>query len=203
MSNNILIFFCIIFVLSNPKVGLAQTTFNIKYFGMTVHPYGDRQAFNMPYKIDKKGVFVPNFGGIIAAERFILSDDLSIKFAQGVYADCGAMFAGHTHLGFRYYFWHFGKDKHNTLSIGWGPTYIYRKSWAIKPGYNDYRLFKTTRSWQHVFVWIGGEIEYNQIISNNIDLSINLVPGYPRFISIGVGIRYWFKKRDFKKGFHF
>jgi len=180
----------LLLLVSATMLGQGQTI-GIKYFGISLHPKGDPQYRLMPYRLDNKGYVVVNFGGIVSYEYFLYRQLFSIKFAQGFYSDSGGYPSGHTHIGFRAAL---AKGKRGTLSFGFGPTFIYRKSWRFKEGYHDTGLFKTIGKVQHKFVWYGGEIEYNRQLSNRLDLSVHFLPGYPLVMSFGAGVRYWVRK---------
>lgn len=169
--------------------GNAQSNFGVKYFGLSIHPNGDKQANLMPYKLDNQGKYVFNFGIIASYQKYILDDFLSVKFAQGIYSDCGGLISGHTHLGFRLSI--INNAKHELL-FGFGPTFIYRKNWKTAyPDYEDTGIFSSKGNTQQKFVWYGGELEYDFKISKHWDISTHILPGYPLVVSIGVGVRYW------------
>lgn len=166
----------------------AQYNFGVKYFGLSMHPKGDKQANLMPHKLDDKGVFVVNFGTILSFQQFIYRELVSVKVAQGIYTDSGGLPSGHTHVGFRTVFFEKGK---NNISLGFGPTLIYRRNWNVKEGYVSTGLFKESGNIQYKLVMYGGEFEYNRYLNEHFDLSVNFLPGYPLVMSLGVGIRWW------------
>lgn len=165
----------------------AQSSIGIKYFGLSIHPKGEKDnAFLMPNKFDDNGVFVMNFGAVISYETF-LNEHLSLKTAQALYADCAARLGGFTHLGFRAVFVHCGK---HTLSGGIGPTLVYRRNWLELPGYKNQNRFKGSESakWQYLFIPYGGEFEYKYSIDELTVLAVSFVPGYPDLMSLSFGI---------------
>lgn len=183
-----LLFFLFLFGGLIAHNGFGQHNFGIKYFGLTIHPKGEKQPELMPYKLDRKAVYVVNFGTILSYQQYIYRDILSIKLAQGVYSDSGGLLAGHTHIGPRIQFF---KGKNFEVLFGFGPTLIYRRNWNIKPGYEPSGLFKEKGNVQYKYVWYGGEFEFNQRLNEKFDLSVHILPGYPRIVSFGFGIRYW------------
>lgn len=176
-------------VLIFAEASFSQDNIGMNFIFMTWHPKGDAMAFLQPNKLDKDAKLVLNWGGVAHYERFIYRNRISIKLAQGAYSDCAKLFAGHTHLAFRLNV--LNADKH-ALRLGFGPTLVYRKSWYQLPGYvQQNRYLKTKGDWQYAFVWYGGEIEYDYKISKNCNLSFHVIPGFPDFCTIGVGVRYW------------
>lgn len=184
-----------------PMVVSAQSTLTVKYFGLTIHPFGDRSAALMPYKLDDRGVFVSNFGGFIGYEKYIYEDFISAKIIQGVFTDCSGGLAGVTHFGLRGIL--IDRKKHR-LSFGAGPTFLYRDSWSrfgesYKPSgfFNEYHS-SHIGDIQWKFFYIGFEFEYDYLINPKNDLSISFTPGVPMACIFSVGVKHWFNK-DFKK----
>lgn len=171
--------------------GMAQDNVGLRFVFGTLHPNGEKMAFLMPNKLDKNAVAVLNWGFIGHYQRYIYKKRISLKVAQGGYSDCARLFAGHTHLGFRF---NFLNGKRHSLEFGFGPTFVYRESWNRFEGYvQDTKLLKNTKNWQWNFVWYGGELEYDYALTKNIDLNINVIPGYPKFYTFAIGARYWLR----------
>lgn len=177
------------FILFLGKTATGQDNFNINFIFMTWHPDGDEMAFLQPNRLDEEARFVLNWGAVMAYERFVYRKRFSLKLAQAAYSDCAQLFAGHTHLAFRLQI--LNGEKHN-LRFGFGPTWVYRKSWHRFPGYEPQnRYLKTKGDWQYAFVWYGGEIEYDYKVSEHLDATLHIIPGLPDFFTFGVGVRYW------------
>lgn len=168
----------------------------LKYFGVTLHPFGDDLASVQPYKLDKNAHLVFNFGGFLGYEHYLWEDILSLKLTQGLFTDCSNGWAGFTHLGLRGVF--YDKGRHHAM-LGFGPMMFYRESWTRFPNYEDKGIFALSkdRSVQYKFFWYGTEIEYNYRLSKRTDLSVTFTPGLPFVITYAVGLKYWFNK-DFR-----
>ena len=177
--------------LTLPGLAKAQDNIGLKFFGLSVHPKGDENAKLMPMRLDKKGVWVINLGGMLSAEKFIYQDEISIKAIQGLYSDCAARLGGFTHFGLRGQI--FKTEKHS-LYGGIGPTLVYRRNWYELPGYLDPDYFegKPTDTWQYKFLWYGGEFEYAYVLSEKLDFAATFVPGFPKLISLSLGLKYKF-----------
>ena len=184
-----IIFFCAIFFFSNRINTLyAQDNIGVNFIFMTWHFGGDNMAFLQPNRLDEKATFVLNWGGVLHYERFLYKRKLSIKLASGAYSDCAKLFAGHTHLAFR---WNFLNSNKHDLRLGFGPTYVYRQSWYRFPGYiQEIPYFKTRGNWQTTFVWYAGEIEYDYKLTNKFNIGLHVIPGVPYFSVFGIGVRY-------------
>jgi hypothetical protein len=190
----------LIIVIIFTGVANAQSALTVRYMGLSIHPFGDPAAFLEPYKLDKKAVFVPNFGGVVAYEKFVWKSHTSIKIMQGAFADCSFGFAGVTHIGFRRIL--LDRKKHRLL-FGMGQTFYYRDDWNRFPNYRDGNVFKHTTSKhfgdiQYRLFWYGCEFEYDYQLGKKLDLNVGFTPGAPLVMLLSVGIKYWINK-DFRK----
>jgi len=161
----------------------------IKFFGLSIHPTGDLNSHLMPLKFDEKGVFVLNTGISMSIEYFVYKNIVSVKFVQGLYADCAQKLGGFTHLGLRGRIFEIGR---HSLYGGIGPTFIYRKNWHSFENYDSSVSFfrgNPNDTWQYRFLWYGGELVYNYALNEKISLSTSFVPGFPDLVNLSIGIR--------------
>ena len=162
----------------------------LKFMGLSFHPLsGKPNAELMPNRLDEQAYFVLDFGALLTYEYFIVPDVLSVKFIQGLYADCAAQIAGVTSIGLRARIFQIGR---HSLFGGIGPTWIYRHNWYRIPNYVDTKYYKGTPTdkWQYKFLWYGGEFEYKFAISSKLDFAAIFVPGYPDLMAFAVGVNY-------------
>ncbi|WP_018476656.1 hypothetical protein [Pontibacter roseus] len=175
-----------------PPLALAQeapmwkNAFTVKFFGLSVHLRETPYPEIFRNRLDERGILVANFGGIIGYDRFVVRDVISVRVQQGLYSDCASSLAGFTHLGWRGQIFKTGR---HSLNGGIGPTLVYRRDWNRLKGYEDDGYFSRSRDWQYKFYWYAGELEYNYRLSEQNDLSLNLVPGIPELVSFGIGMR--------------
>jgi hypothetical protein len=195
----------LLFIVFSPFMIMGQSTITVKYFGCTIHPFGDKSAALMPYKFDNKGRFVANFGGFIGYEKYIYEDFISAKIIQGIFTDCSGGLAGVTHIGLRGVL--IDKKKHR-LSFGIGPAFLYRNSWSrFGEDYTSSGFFNEYHS-RHVgdvqwkFFYVGFEFEYDYLLNQKNDLSVSFTPGVPMACIFSVGVKHWFSK-DFKRTLKF
>lgn len=163
-----------------------KNAFTVKYFGLSMHLRQTSYPELFKNRLDRKGIAVLNFGGIVGYERFVVRDVISVRVEQGLYADCASSLAGFTHLGWRGQIFRTGR---HSLNGGFGPTLVYRRDWNRLQGYEDDGYFNRSGDWQYKFYWYGGEFEYNYQLKGQYDLSLNLVPGIPELVSFGAGFR--------------
>lgn len=178
----------------------AQSTVTLKYFGMTIHPFGDRTAELQPHKLDKEAHFVLNFGGYAGYERFVYKDFVSLKVIQGAFTDCSAGWASVTHLGVRFLLME--KPKHRVY-FGIGPTILVRNSWErFGDKYPPSKYFERAHSkllgdLQWKFIPYGCEFEYDYRFNERNHLSISFTPGVPLACTFAVGWKYWLTLKEF------
>jgi len=177
-------------------LGYSQDNFTAKFFGFSFHPDGDVNADNMPTKVDRNGVLVINIGMYFGYENFFYKDKLSYKVVTAFYSDCGGLFSGLVHVGFRGVI--FQKERFS-INGGLGPTFIYRRSWYSK--FDDYVNSgfydgNETDFWQYKFLWYGGELEFNYKLNKSLDLSATFIPGYPKLLALSFGVRYRFQQKS-------
>lgn len=188
-----------LFLLSAPVFSDAQSCITLRYFGFTIHPFGDDQASLQPYKVDKTAHLVLNFGGFAGYEKYVYEDMLSVKAMQGIFIDCSGGLAGFTHIGTRNVL--LKKKKHRVM-FGIGPTLYYREDWKRFPDYRDSKLFhrantKAFGSVQYYLFWYGIELEYDYTLNDRTDFNFGFTPGAPLALTFSFGIKYWISK-DFK-----
>ncbi len=182
--NGIVLF---VFLLSC-QVLMAQDNIGIKFFGLSIHPKGERQnALLMPNKLDKNGYLVMNFGAELMVEKFVFRDIISVKEVQALYADCAQRLGGFSHIGVRGRILKIGR---HSLSGGIGPTFVFRRNWLELPGYVNPDRFKggMGEKYQYLFLWYGGEFEYKYAISERVEATCSFVPGYPDLMSLALGV---------------
>ena len=175
---------------SVPRQKSKRNSIGLKFMGLSFHPLsGKPNAELMPNRLDKQAYFVLDLGALLSYEYFIVPDVLSVKFIQGLYADCAAQLAGVTSVGLRARIFQIGR---HSLLGGIGPTWIYRHNWYHIPNYVDTKYYKGTPAdkWQYKFLWYGGELEYKFAISSKLDFATIFVPGYPDLMAFAVGINY-------------
>lgn len=178
----------------------AQSAFTLKYFGLTVHPFGDKTANIQPFKLDDKARFVANFGVFAGYERFVYKDYFSVKIIEALFTDCSGGWAMIHHLGFRFQLL---KGDKSRLYVGLGPTYLIRNSWTrFGEEYNASGYFNVRESnWlgtvQSKFIPYGLEFEYDYLFRPNDRLSVSFTPGIPLACILSIGWKHCVNLKDY------
>lgn len=177
----------------------AQTTFTLKYFGLTVHPTGDPTANLQPYKLDKRARFVANFGAFAGVEHFVYKEYVSVKLIQGLFTDCSGGWCSVTHIGGRMIL--YKRPKHR-IYLGLGPAFMVRDSWTrfgdvYEPsGFFRVGTSRTLGEVQYRFLPVSFELEYDWVLTPKNQLSVSFTPGVPLACILSVGWKHWFDKRE-------
>lgn len=175
---------------------VAQNAFTVRYFGLTVHPFGDQTASIQPYKLDKQARFVANFGGFASFDHYVYKDLLCVTAMQGLFTDCAGGLGGFTHIGIRALVYE--RKKHRFM-LGLGPMIYYREDWNRFEEYDDKGSFNRYHSrnfgdiqWR-IFP-IAGEFAWHWQVSDHLDVNTGFTPGLPLAMSLSVGVTWWPKR---------
>ena len=178
----------------------AQTVITLKYFGLTVHPGGDKTAALQPYKLDQNARFVMNVGGFAGFEKFIYRDLLSLKVIQGVFSDCSAGLAMISHVGIRA---SLIRSERHAFYIGAGPAFFCRESWRrFGTDYESSGFFEDGKSsflgpTQYKFFPIVAELEYDFKVNKKNHFSVSITPGIGLVNTLAIGWKHWLTLRDY------
>ncbi len=192
----------LLFLLLGLQYAQAQSTFTLKYFGLTVHPFGDPTAHLQPYKFDDKARFVMNFGAFAGYEKFVHRDLVSVKVIQGLFTDCSAGWASVTHFGPRL---NLMKLKKHKVYVGIGPTLIVRNSWTrFGESYTPSGFFNVAETnrygdIQWKFIPYGMEFEYDYAITARDQFSVSFTPGVPLAMIFSFGWKHWITTKDYDR----
>ncbi len=171
----------------------AQTAFTFRYFGLTVHPFGDQTAEIQPYKLDKNARFVLNFGGFVSADHYVYKDLVCVTGMQAFFTDCAGGWAGFTHIGIRALVLEKGRHR---LMLGAGPMLYYRQDWNRFEEYEDKGSFNRYHSrnvgdvqWR-IFP-VAGEFAWHYRATDHLDINTGFTPGLPLALCLSVGVTWW------------
>jgi hypothetical protein len=178
----------------------AQDAITIKYFGLTVHPAGDKTAHLQPNKLDKNARFVVNTGVFLGYEKFVYQDIISVKFIQGLLSDCSNGFASVSHIGVRARLFQTPKFR---FYVGAGPALLVRDSWHrfgeayTSSGYFNEAYSERFGEIQWKFAPIAIELEYDYVFNPRNQLSLSFTPGIPTAMLFSIGWKHWLHVKEF------
>jgi hypothetical protein len=179
---------------------IAQNSFSLRYFGITIHPFGDQTAQLQPYKLDKHAIVVANFGGFASVDHYIKKDYIAITLMQAAFTDCSGGFGGFTHIGLRARLIDYKKHR---VVVGGGPMLYYREDWNRFDEYHDSGYFHRYHSShfgdiQYKIFWTGFEFAYHYEFSKHFDFNAGFTPGLPLACSFSAGLTWWPKRFEEK-----
>jgi hypothetical protein len=168
----------------------------IKISGIGYHQQYDKNAQLYRWKLSKDGKLTA-FASFSITASYNFNRFIGIKVFQTFSPfDCGGKFTGISHIGINLQddIIDMKMQKHH-LSASIGPFWYYRKNWATIDGYkrdpNFVKLSKN-KKWEYLFVWHGGQIQYDYLYKPKRAFSMNLLPGYPYFYTAAFGSSFRF-----------
>ena len=178
----------------------GQDAITIKYFGLTVHPFGDKTAHLQPNKLDKNARFVANVGIFLGYEKFVYEDIISVKYIQGLLSDCSNGFASISHVGVR-----FGIVRREKFRfyVGIGPALLIRDSWNrfgedyTSSGYFNETYSKRFGELQWKFAPVAIDLEYDYAFNDKNQISLSFTPGIPTALIFSIGWKHWLHVKKF------
>ncbi|MFT5777680.1 MAG: hypothetical protein ACI837_000628 [Crocinitomicaceae bacterium] len=201
MGNRRLAYLAFVFSLLFTTFSWGQETLTIKYFGLTIHPWGDKTAALQPNKLDDNAHFVANVGLFVGYEKFLYRNIVSVKGIQGIMSDCSNGLASVTHFGVRGIL--INQPKHRVY-FGIGPTLIVRDSWTrfgsayVSSGYFNETYSKRLGDLQWKIIPYAFEFEYDYAFNETNQISLSVTPGVPAMI-FSVGWKHWFHFKEYEK----
>ena len=174
------------------KLVYSQFSIGITLNGIGYHPNSNTDNFK--WKISKNGKLV-GFASISIIASYRFNNYVGIKIAQNIaFYNCAGKFSGITHIGIDLHDDIIGiNNTKNQLSASIGPFWYYRKNWNQITSYKyDPNFIKRSKNktWEHLFVWYGGQIEYSYSYSKQNAITMTLLPGYPYIYAMGLGAKH-------------
>ena len=188
-----IVFVLIIMGISN-YIAKSQSNINIKLSTIS-YQFTDNNIELVNRKIGKSGKLALEPGLIFAYESFATPAS-SIKVAMALYYDKASKLAGFSQVMIRFRL--FNAYKHS-MSIGFGPAFYFRQTWATLDGYQDDGVYTDSGDWQYKMAWLSGELEYNYYLTKNSNLSVSFNLINPESLGLAIGYKYWISKKPKRK----
>ncbi len=170
-------------------VNVYTNAITVNWIGIVFHPLGGTYPDRYIRKLDPNAYFVIEHG-VYSSFEHRLFERTYLKSAASLFIDCANLPAGFLHLGVHFNL--LNKQKH-IVSLGLGPTLLFREDWHQFPEYVGDEFFKDRLygKWQYRFI-IFGDIEYNYRFSKNTFLNISLFPGGRYLYTLSFGLKHTF-----------
>ena len=109
-----------------------------QWIGIVFHPKGGTYPERYIRKLDPAAYFVIELGAILSYE-FQVFERAYVKAGAALNLDCADVPAGFFHIGAYY---QVINRKRHILSLGLGPTLVFRENWGQFPEYTGDEFFK-------------------------------------------------------------
>ncbi len=189
-----IVVFAIVFIGLSTYFAKSQSNVNIKLTTLS-YQFTDNNTELAKQKLGASGKLAFEPGFIFSYESFA-TPAASLKVAMALYYDKASKMAGFPQVMIRFRL--FNAYKHS-LSMGFGPAFYFRQTWAYLDGYQDDGIFTEAGDWQYKMAWLSGELEYNYYISKNANLSVSLNMINPESVGLAIGYKYWISKKPKRK----
>ena len=194
LQNKVFLFLVVSIFVLNKETAKSQSNVNIKLLTLS-YQFNDNNTNLANRSIDEDGRLAFESGFIFAYETFA-NTTTSLKIATSFYYDKASKLAGFQQVLIRFRL--FNAFKHS-MSVGFGPSFNFRQTWATMDGYKDYGIYNNNGDWQTKMSWLSGELEYNYYISKNANLSVSINLINPQSVGLAVGYKYWISKKPKRK----
>lgn len=168
---------------------VAQSTLQLKFAPIGVHPFQDPNSHLFENRIDANGIFITEPCFVLAYQSFLSGDTFSWRAMSGFVIDAASKPAMFLHLGVKQRVVQIWR---NSISIGVGGNLYGRDSWTTIPGNVPDNSWSANGDWDYKFGFLA-EIEYALFINDNNDITLSVIYGHqPNTFTFAVGYRYWF-----------
>ncbi len=185
---NIVIVFIIValvFVSNNSK---AQSTFQIKFIPLSIHPFNEPNSILFENKIDENGIFVIEPSLLLYYENYIIGDAFSWRGMFGLLVDAVSKPGYTAHIGIKQRLFQVWQ---NSLSIGLGGNIYGRERWGTIRDYIPDNTWTVNGDWEHKF-GIMAELEYSSRFGDRSEFTLSLSYGHqPNVFALAFGYKFW------------
>ncbi|HNQ68952.1 MAG TPA: hypothetical protein PKN32_11270 [Bacteroidales bacterium] len=187
-KNKRISFFVIIILLAFGSDSFAQSTLQLKFTPIGIHPFNEKNSHLFENRIDANGIFVTEPCFIFSFEKFLRSDTFAWRGMFGFLSDAASKPALFLHLGVKQRLIQVWR---NSLSIGIGGNLYGRESWSTIPHYETDLSWAANGKWEYK-VGFMAEIEYALFLNDKNDLTLSILYGHqPNTFTFTLGYKYW------------
>jgi len=170
----------------------AQLTIGVNIGGIGYHTKKVKDTENYKWKLNKKGNWA-GFASVSVMVSYRINDYVGIKAINTfIFQDCAGRYSGISHVGIDLHDDIIGwKGDKNQFSASVGPFWYYRKNWTQESWYqNDPTFLKLhkNKKWESIFVWHGGQVQYQYFLNEYESIGVNFLPAYPYLYTLGVAM---------------
>ncbi|MDD3740559.1 MAG: hypothetical protein PHH30_04895 [Bacteroidales bacterium] len=166
----------------------AQSTLQLKFTPIGIHPFDEKNSHLFENRIDANGIFITEPCFILSYESFLRSDVFAIRGMVGFLSDAASKPAILIHLGAKQRLIQVWR---NSLSIGIGGNIYGRECWDRIPHYETDNSWSENGKWEYKLGFMA-EIEYALFLNDKNDLTLSILYGHqPNTFTFTIGYKYW------------
>lgn len=181
-------FFLFLLGLTYFNLSFAQSTVQLKFAPIGIHPFNETNKHLFDNKIDDNAIFVTEPCFIFSYESFLSSDSFAFRAMLGFLNDAAAKPALSLHIGLKQRFIQIWR---NSFSIGAGANLYGRNTWSTIPGYINQNNWVQNGSWEYKLGFMA-EIEYALFLNDKNDITLSLLYGHQQnTFTFSIGYKYW------------
>ncbi len=183
------IFTSLLLVLFMSLAANSQSTIQIKFAPLGVHPFNEKNSHLFENRIDANGIFITEPCFILSWETFLRSDTFAMRAMFGFLSDAASKPGIFLHLGVKQRLFQVWR---NSVSIGIGGNLYGRESWTTILGYITDNSWSANGDWEYK-VGFMAELEYALFLNDKNDITLSVLYGHqPNTFSFSIGYKHWF-----------
>jgi len=183
------VFLLIYLILCIAFFSFTQSTIQLKFTPVGVHPFNEINSQLHENRIDANGNFVVEPCFILSYESFLYSDTFAWRGMFGFLSDAASKPAIIMHLGVKQRLVQIWR---NSVSLCAGLNLYGRQLWRTIPGYVSDESWKVNGTWEYKPGFMA-ELEYALFLNDKNDLTLSLIYGHqPNTFTATIGYKYWF-----------
>lgn len=170
----------------------AQSTLQIKFAPIGIHPFNEKNSLLFENRIDANGIFITEPCFIFSFENFLRSDTFSWRAMFGFINDAASKPGILLHVGVKQRLFQVWR---NSLSIGIGGNLYGRDSWTTIPLYVEDNSWSANGDWEYK-VGFMAELEYALFINDRNDITLSALYGHqPNTFTFTIGYKHWLSSK--------
>jgi len=167
----------------------AQSTIQIKFSPIGIHPFTEINGHLFENRIDENGIFITEPCLILSFENFLRSDTFAWRGMFGFISDAASKPGIFLHLGLKI---RLVQVWRNSISIGFGGNLYGRDSWSTIPDYIPDNSWSANGDWEYKPGFMA-ELEYALFINDKNDITLSALYGHqPNTFTFTIGYKHWF-----------
>jgi hypothetical protein len=176
----------ILFLLVQSGISLSQSSLSVRIITLSTHPFADVNLNLHENPIDNSGYLTFEPGLIVSYDRYI-KNKWSFRLSTAVFNDRFNQLSGYSQVFIKYKLFKIFK---HSLYAGFGPAVHYTTDRSAIEGYVNDENYSSLNNVMYKISMLSGLIEYNYLLTKELDFAIALNHIHPESIALSIGIRF-------------